>query len=228
MLRRRAPGEGSKRTCFAKKVLNGVVPAFVKKCCEDAEDQVQSLPFFIMARSQRDEHDEMNKERGEAKLAEKQREEARVEAANRFETDQGVGLQSLLATPIFTPPKTSMRSTNLTINENPTTIASGASKGGSNNKIKKYDNESPFVPVQDCALGMQNLVKQANVSLFMDLTEEADEPRDKKINSLNIKLKQAKDAWHCAVGSDDVEREKTKKRKANDLEDEIDESLDSE
>ena len=82
--------------------------------------------------------------------------------------------------------------------------------------------------MQGCTLGMQNLVKQANASIFMDLTEEADEPRDNKINHLNIKLKQAKDAWRFVVDSDDVERAKTKKRKANDLEDEVDESLDSE
>ena len=61
----------------------------------------------------------------------------------------------------------------------------------------------------------------------MDLTEEAGNPRDKKLNELNVKLKQAKDAWRFAVDSKDMERANAKKRKVNDLEDEIDESLES-
>ena len=120
-----------------KKKFNDMMPAFAKKHDQDVEDQVQSLPSFIMARNTCDEHNKMNKEHDEKKLAEKQRKEARTEAMNRFETDQGIGLQSLLANPIFAPPKTSMHSTNLTINENPSVIASGASKGGRNNKSKK-------------------------------------------------------------------------------------------
>ena len=42
-----------------------------------------------------------------------------------------------------------------------------------------------------------------------------------------MKRKQAKDAWRFAVGSDDVERAKTKKRKVSNLEGKIDELLDS-
>ena len=123
----------------------------------------------------------MSKERDEAKPTEKLRKEARTEAMNRFETRQGIGSQSLVSAPTFAPPKTSLHSTNLTMSKNSTTIASGASKGGSNEKFKKCDNESPFVPAQHRVLGMQNLAKQANTSLFMDLTEEVDKPRDKKI-----------------------------------------------
>ena len=60
----------------------------------------------------------------------------------------------------------------------------------------------------------------------MDLNKKADNPRDETLKSLSIKLKQAKDDCRFAVDSDDVERAKSKKRKANDLEDEVDEFLD--
>ena len=101
---------------------------------------------------------------------------------NRFNTDKNIGLQSLVANNnVFTPPKTSLHSANLTLNENPTIIASGSSKGGSIDKSKNYENDSPSVPAQDCMLGVQKLVKEANASLFMDLTEEADKPSDKKL-----------------------------------------------
>ena len=65
-------------------MLNDVVPDFAKKCDKDVEDQVESLPSFIMARNACDEHNEMNKERDEAKLAEKQRKEARTETMDRL------------------------------------------------------------------------------------------------------------------------------------------------
>ena len=120
-----------------KKEFDDATLAFAKKNGKDVEDQVESLPSFIIAINARDEHLKMNKERYEANLAEKLREEARTEAMNRFENEQGTGLKSLLSTPIFTPPKISLHSANLTINENPTTIASGASKGGSNDKVNK-------------------------------------------------------------------------------------------
>ena len=68
--------------------------------------------------------------------------------------------------------------------------------------------------------------EKTNTSFLIDLTEEVDKPSDEKLKYLNIKLKQATDAWRFVVVSDDVERVKSKKRKANDLEEEIDDLLD--
>ena len=69
-----------------KKAFNDVISAFAKKYDKDVEDQVESLPSFIIARKTHDECLKMNKERDEAKLAEKMRKEARTEAMNRFES----------------------------------------------------------------------------------------------------------------------------------------------
>ena len=198
-----------------------MTPDFAKKHDKNVEDKMQSLPSFVMAKNMLEEHTKTNKEHEEKKLAEKEKKIARSEAMNRLNEDKNIGLQNLVGNHnIFTPPKTSMHSTNLTLNENPSTIASSSSKGGNN-------DDSPFVPVQDCMLGMQKLVKQASTSLFMDLTEEADKPMDKKMKKLNEKLKRAKDAWRFAVDSKDMERADAKKRKVNELEDEIDELLES-
>ena len=70
-----------------KKGFDDVAPAFAKKCDEDVEDQVESLPSFIMASNTCDECLKMSKERDEAKPTEKLRKEARTEAMNRFETE---------------------------------------------------------------------------------------------------------------------------------------------
>ena len=41
-------------------------------------------------------------------------------------------------------------------------------------------------------LGIKILVKKSITSLFVDLKEDSDDPRDKKLKSLNAKLKQEK------------------------------------
>ena len=110
----------------------------------------------------------------------KDHDNAKQEVKRHKEYSQGIGLQSLMSLPIFTQPKTSLHSANLTTNENPTTIASATSKGSGS--LKVGDNDSPLFPAQDYMLDIQNLAKNANASLLVDLNQEYDSSLDKKLN----------------------------------------------
>ena len=66
------PHEGSKRIChIKKKVFNGAMLVFAKKHDNDVENQVESLPSFIMTRNTHDECLKMNKDCVSAKIEEK-------------------------------------------------------------------------------------------------------------------------------------------------------------
>ena len=67
-----------------------MTPAFANKHDEDVEHQVESITQFIMTKNIHDECLKTRKDRKSAKQEEKKRKEERVEAMNRFETEQGI------------------------------------------------------------------------------------------------------------------------------------------
>ena len=139
------------------KVFKDILPALKDKCESDMRNNIDPLPSFIMAKNAYDEHHaKMLYDRQLEIDAEKQRNKDIVDRMKFVENAQGIGLSSMAQSngEVLTTPKTLKHSTNLTINEDASTIASASAKGGNNSSSQK--NNPFFIFRKTCLVSIHS------------------------------------------------------------------------